>query len=556
MLSRWKPFRPWLVLVVFASQVTFAQVGAGRDAVHGEEALLTPGPFAVGFRSTWAFDEGRTYRTAYDDGRTYGAEKAARPVLVLLWYPAEAAPGEPTFLPHGNYFSIGSEDPRLGAYAEALRAYAHDVLVQEVFGKAEAELDDEEHAELELLLETPTLCREGAEPAKGPFPLILHHSGAGSSFEDNAALCEFLASHGFVVLGSAFPAADGSKLGIDAGRGSAEDMQFLVRWAGALGYADWRHVGLVGHSAGAQAIVKYAAQPGCVADALVLLDTTQDYYSPLMPLHETLVREASAGITQLTRPMLIVAGPEAFFALCDTLVNAERTYLTVPELGHNEFISQGHQRGQRIAWHAATSASEADAGEIARTPAVRSNYRALCETVRSFLDAELGRGGEDFALRLEADRERGWSHDALCLVSVPRGLSGPEAYEPESPVPPTPRQFARLLMEEGAESACAVLDRFRDVQPRGPLYTSTMLAGSLLYELTEQGRSEEARLYYSALQQVSLPVLSVFEFLADIAVAQGKPDQAVHFLRVACGLEPSDAALAAKLQKLEGQRAR
>ena len=130
----------------------------------------------------------------------------------------------------------------------------------------------------------------------------------------------------------------------------------------------------------------------------------------------------------------------------------------------------------------------------------------------------------------------------------------PSAYEPESAVPPTPRQFARLLMKEGADRACAVLERFRGTQPRGPLYTSTMLAGSLLYELAAKGRDEEARRYYSALQDVSLPVLSVFEFLADVGVMQSKPDQGIHLLRFACELDPADAALAAKLRKLEEQR--
>ena len=206
----------------------------------------------------------------------------------------------------------------------------------------------------------------------------------GSSFEDNAALCGYLASHGYVVLGSAFPRADGRSLNIDGFRGSAEDVQFLVRWAHAHAFIDARRVGLVGHSAGAQAMLRFAAQPGCVGDALVLLDTTQDYYCLAMPFFEPLVREITDGIATLTTPMLVAANPAAMFALCDTLVKAERTYLTVPELGHDDFISQGQQRMARIA-----RSPQAGPAEAVKVELARAHYRVLCECVLQFLDATL-----------------------------------------------------------------------------------------------------------------------------------------------------------------------
>lgn len=513
------------------------------------EPLLPPGPHAVGFRSWWAFDEGRVYRTAYDEGRTYGAEKAPRPVLVLLWYPARSAEGEA--MPHEGYFAIESAEPRLRAYSEALRAHARGVLVEEVFEKPEAELDEREREDLRLLLASPTFCRRDAEPAEGSFPLVVTHSGAGSSFEDNASLCAFLASHGYVVLASAYPEADGSSLGIDGGRGSAEDAQFLVRQARALPFADWGHVAFLGHSAGAQAILRAAAAPGCAADALVLLDTTQDYYGLELPLYEKLVREVGEGRERLTLPMLVAAGPEAFFSLVDTLVESERTYLTVPGLEHDEYLSQGLQRLDSLARCAAAGAPDIDAGELARAPAVHEGYRDLCETVRAFLDAELGKDGTEFATRIARDDARPWSPVEPRLARMPRGKSGPEPYAPESGLPPTPRQFVRLMREEGAERGCALLERFRDAEPRGPLYTSTMLAGSLLYGLDRAGRSDEAARYYAELKDLHLPVLSLFSFLADMSRLLEKPEQERHFLRFALALDPEDEGVARKLRELE-----
>ena len=551
------------VVVALACRSSPRQESAARPAAlapavvapaivaQAAEPLLAPGPFAVGFRSSWAFDEGRTYRTVFDEGKTYGAEKSPRPVLVLLWYPARDPGGEP--MPHGRYFSIASDDARLTRFADALSAYARGVFAEQVVGKPEADLDADGRAELAAALAAPTLCRLDAAPAGGPFPLVVYHCGAGSSFEDNAALCAYLASHGYVVLGSAFPRADGSALNIDAQRGSAEDVQFLVRWAHALAFADCRHVGLVGHSAGAQAMLMFASQPGCVGDALVLLDTTQDYYALGMPLHESVVREATEGIAVLTRPMLVAAGPEAMFALCDTLVNAERTYLTVPELGHDEYISQGHQRLDRIARQAAAKPAAADKAELARTPLVRTNYRALCETVREFLDAEL-RGSPEFASCVERARAQPWDPTVPCLVRVPRGVSDPEPYDVESDAPPTPRQFRRLLARDGVEDACLVLERFRDAKPQSPLFSSTMFAGSMLYRMLEDGRRDDAARYYAALKAIPLPVMSLFEFLADISGMQKKPERALHLMQVAHDLDPEDAAVAAKLHTLEEQQ--
>lgn len=519
---------------------------AGLPAA-AQEPLLPPGPHPVGFRHAWAFDEGRVYRTAWDAGATYGAEKSPRPLLVLEWYPAE---GELDSAPmaHGEYLAIGSADPRLAQLAGALQAFARDVLVQQVLGRPEAELDEVGRAALARVLAAPTPCHRDARPAPGPFPVVLYHSGAGSSFEDNAALCAYLASHGFVVLGGAFQEADGSSLAVDAGPGSVADLRFLARLAHGLSHADGRRLAVAGHSAGAQAALRSAAQAGSAADALVLLDTTQDYYGLALPLFESLVREVDEGRAHLTRPMLVATGPEALFELMDSLTGAERAYLTVPGLGHDEYIAQGLQRLARIEQGPRTPEEER---ELARLPEVRGHYRSLCATVRAFLAARLGGSGAEFAARLAEDAGRPWTPARPQLVAVPRGVDGPEPWDPASAAPPSPRQFLRLFRAEGSAAACEVLRRFRGHEPRGPLYASTMLAGSLLYELASAGKGEEARAYLSLLEELDVDALSLFEFLATMSELRGKPEEARRFLRLVLELDPENAEVAAKLRALE-----
>ena len=170
-------------------------------------------------------------------------------MLVNVWYPAERS-GDARLMPHGGYFEIGSDDPRLGKLAAKLAEYARGVLRTELFGKSAAEMSERERRLLERLLATPTACTRGARPLDRKGPVLVYHCGAGSSFEDNSVLCEFLASHGYVVIGSAFQQAAGTTFNIDAGEGSAREMAFLIGYASRLPYADWGHVAIAGHSAG------------------------------------------------------------------------------------------------------------------------------------------------------------------------------------------------------------------------------------------------------------------------------------------------------------------
>ena len=239
---------------------------------------LEPGPFAVGFRSTWELDPTRTYNTTFKDKTTYANGKAPRPILINIWYPAERPTGE-KLMPHRTYFAIGSDDPRLSKFAEALADYERAVVCKEVFDVDEAKLDEGRRRLFDRLLSSETTCFRDVKPLDRKSPLVIYHSGAQSSFEDNSVLCEYLASHGYVVIGSAFQEASGTTFNIDGFEGSSRDMAFLIGYAARLSYADWTHVAVAGHSAGAQACLLYASKGSTPIDAVVSLDTTQDYAS-------------------------------------------------------------------------------------------------------------------------------------------------------------------------------------------------------------------------------------------------------------------------------------
>jgi hypothetical protein len=250
-------------------------------------------------------------------------DKAPRPILINVWYPAGKV-GDAKRMPHRDYLNIFSDEPRLDKFSTKLAEFNRTVIATEVMGKPPKELTDPEKRLLDHLLDTPTACVRNATPAEGKFPLVIYHSGHGSSFEDNSVLCEFLASHGFIVLGSAFQKPSGESFGVDGGHTSAHDMEFLIASARQLPGADWNHVGVIGHSGGAHAALIFRAQSHCAADAIVSLDTTQDYFSLVDDRWADMTTTVVKNRKNMIGPLLMAANPQAFFELAGVDLIDER----------------------------------------------------------------------------------------------------------------------------------------------------------------------------------------------------------------------------------------
>jgi hypothetical protein len=512
------------------------------------------GDHAVGFRSEIVLDYSRRYTTRFDAGATYGGDdKKPRPILVNMWYPAKGSESGYTDakMPYRRYLQLRSEKDDLKRWADGLSGYAADVMSQELFGKPVADLDDLENQLWNRFLDSPTNAIAEAEPAEGPCAVIIYHSGAGSSYDDSSLFCELLASSGFVVLGSAYPKADGSSFNIDSSDGSVRDLEFLSRYARSLPFADWRRLGFAGHSAGAQSVLRAAIRPDCPADVLVLLDTTIDYYSLAIPSFQYLTNAALENIDNLNQPMLVVAGPEAMFEMCDRFLNSDRAYLTVPELGHNEFIAQGIFRLRVLRWMVDERPDDELSKELQRSAVVNRNYVELCYAVRAYLNAQLNNQTAAFEqIKVELS-QNDISEVTMCVQLARVGERGPPAYLLDSIAPPAPRQLGPLLAEVGVKRFCEILEEWRSEKPESPVYHGTMIAGSILYDLVEQNRLSDARTLNTYTQGIGVDGLSMLRFLAQMSRLTGKQEQSRHFLEVVLAIDPNDSDAQKKLQELD-----
>jgi dienelactone hydrolase len=516
---------------------------------------LSPGPHAVGFRTLWRLDYSRRYNMTFADRTTYATGKAPRPILVNLWYPAKlAATGEP--MRHRDYLEIRSSEPPLARFSAELVGFNRAVIAQELLGKPAAGLDDREKRLLNEFLDTRTASRRDAPAAGGRFPLVIYHAGHGSSFEDNVVLCEFLASHGYVVLGSAFQRPDGSSFGVDGKQTSVADMHFLVAYARRLANVDWEHVGVVGHSGGAHAALVFRAQGGCPADAVVSLDTTQDYHGLTDTRWEEMTTPVVWNCKNMTGPLLMVANPHAFFELADSLSGARRYYFTIKDLGHNDFIAQGViGRGLRDRLRAARPGppSDDEVEEHAQLPAVRSAYEALCVYILHFLDAELKGDAAGKAFLATQYRDTPLAGAAPHVEYVPPGTTGPAPYADDGSRPPTPRQLRAFLRERGGAKALAVLRRFRKEAPTEPIYHH-VFALALVGDLLDQGQVRDAVAFRNFYRESGVDCARFLLEWGRTYLRMGRTRLAGDYFKKVLLLDPANREAADRLKELGGSK--
>lgn len=513
------------------------------------------GEFQVGFKSEIVMDHSRTYSCRFGDSGEYGiAVRRPRPIVVNMWYPAVSNGTAPqTPMPYRTYLQLQSELKDVQEWANSLSNYACDVISGEIFGKPVAKLDDLELRLWNHFLDTPTHVIKDAEPHSGSFPVLIYHSGAGSSFEDNSLFCEFMASSGYVVIGSAYQTANGTSFGVDGKDGSVRDMEFLSRLASSLDFANWNQICFAGHSLGAQSSLRATIRPDCPASVLMLLDTTVDYYSLATPTFEYLTKPVLENVDNIKQPMFVATGKGALFQLCDQLVNSERTYCTIPKLNHNEYISQGIFRLQILEKLVAERTNKKFASELKSAEEVRTNYVALCHLCRAYLNDRFKSGVEKFQSEASNFIEQ---HDRnrISVETIRSGQSMAEEYSADSGKPPTPRQLKPLLDRIGVVEFCNQLAKFKISHPESPIFESNMLMSAMLYDLAIASKMDDARYLHQQMKIIGSDGVSTIRFLAFMCEVQKKSDLEQYFLEMALSIDPSDQTALQKIELLKARR--
>ena len=431
--------------------VTLCAVSSARAQTPLLWGGLKPGPHAVGFRLRYELDQSREYDPEFVTDTTRFPVHRPRPIMIGIWYPAQRT--NASRMTYRRYLEISPGAGRLAPFASRLESALRDVVGDETTGHIPRAMTPAETRAFERLLATETFAVKNAPAASGKFPVILYHPGSGGTYEDNSALFEYLASHGYIVVSSAYPDPDAHDVLIAGDiAGSFADLDFLVAFARALPNADGDRLGVMGHSYGAWVSFAWTANVDSPVRALITLDSGFEYDSlsagpELLQLH---MKQNRSNIRAATLRVASTERDPHFEYLDPYLKFVPRYEASITSLTHNDYLTHGAIRPSLIPekWP--------DAGKDRR-----ASYDRLAEVILNFLDASLKRRPEARAF-LSQTAERSASDSRLKLQ-----------IKAAAPVPPTQRQMAQYLRRYGAEKAIDMLRAF-------PTLTESRLVGGII----------------------------------------------------------------------------
>ncbi|WP_158623441.1 dienelactone hydrolase family protein [Corallococcus sp. CA053C] len=353
------------------------------------------GPHAVGLRIVQQYDYSRVLEAQVDAfGKTVSPGRA-RPMQTLVWYPAR----------------------RTGAAPMQAADYQQASLTDLDFAFSSAETAKQRAGWLagpqKTQYSTSTLAVRDAAPANGKFPVVIYAPSFASVAHENLDLCEYLASHGYVVIASR---SLGSRTvmmtdDVEGAEAQAADIAFLTHYAQTLPQADMDKVAAAGFSWGGLANV-FAAARSARIKALVSLDGSIRFHPKIWGA-ATYVRPARTNV-----PMLFLGAraPTAEdmerddklgASYLNTMKYSDVYITTMHPMKHSDFSS----------WHLRFAGDDAF-GDYQRADVLQA-YRSGALYVHRFLDAYLKNDTQALAFLKQSPARHGIGPQVMSLSFRP-----------------------------------------------------------------------------------------------------------------------------------------
>lgn len=229
------------------------------------EMDLGNGAYDVGFSHYTAVDSTRTYRRISD----WSKQKIFRPIPVSIWYPAKLASASEKPITVLDYMEILKEEEEW--------EYLPNEYLLSWFYYADTP-ENREH------LSEKATARLDEDWADGKFPVVVYAPSYQASSVENFALCEMLASQGYVVIASSSRGTEIQRLEGGTVRDmetQARDIEFLLKETYRYGNTDSDRIATMGFSFGGLSNV-LAAVRNKNFKAVVSLDGSVKYQYPTL----------------------------------------------------------------------------------------------------------------------------------------------------------------------------------------------------------------------------------------------------------------------------------
>lgn len=297
---------------------------------------LSLGEHGVGYRTLFEYDRTRPAVPYSDwDGKIYPNYKAAlgRQFQIHVWYPASVESGE--LMKYDQYVQLMGRETDF-EFTEEQRDFAKERFIQQT-----NDLGGNGHfteKELQLLLEMEVLAQYEAEPLQGTFPVVVFPSGSSAAYHSITA--EFLASHGFVVVGFSPKGRfswgmENSTIGLET---AVYDLEFVVQKIGLLPFVNLKEITLVGNAISASvcalAVARNSQYKGLVSLEGGLPSTFEQRLLDRTEIYEP---------QNIQVPTLFIYAPHPAIDPSYTfhLVHADRYYAHFPNMSEFAMLNYG-----------------------------------------------------------------------------------------------------------------------------------------------------------------------------------------------------------------------
>jgi hypothetical protein len=378
------------IILVWASNLpnTIAQV---LPEYYGD---LKCGKYTVGFKSICVFDKARKYDLSCGDSSIVIQNKElGRPILINMWYPAIKT--NTSSLKIKDFFDFPSSESTM-VFFKKLNDFQYKnsklYAVDQNIRKNDFNFSDDtslternriRNVIFESYINSPTISHRNAKLIEGDFPIIIYHQGLGGTMDENILLLEYLASNGYIVINSAFQVADGN--GYDDGwytgvgdyEATFSDFNFIINYCKKNNISKSNQVLLSGHSYGANCAITYIGEGNQNVVGLIPLDSDYGYV-----LNNFFPKKYNPFVNQKIKfydglPMFCAGRSEAHYRMLDLLTNSKRYFLTISEMTHNDFTSQG-AIGRYFSKNYVIDKEKYER--------VQHNYLNMCSTILAFVD--------------------------------------------------------------------------------------------------------------------------------------------------------------------------
>ncbi len=364
------PVISWRTGLAIAAILAFAVARLSAASPFQQWGSLDPGPHAVGFRVLVRFDHTRTFGPPSARSGKFDNGDHARPLQLSVWYPAQRSDttGRMSYEEYVGW--IGQIGKRCQPNDET-RAAGKEEFFRYFIAKGVRK------EKLEQLMRMTTAAELDAGAERGVFPLIVFAPGIGESPVMHTILCEYLASHGYVVASLPSMGWESREMLFTGAcvETQARDLEAVIALMREQPNVDMERIGIVGFSLGSCASLVVSMRDDDIL-AAVSLDGSIGFKDRIALMKMSPFFDPSA----VRIPLLHVnirGNKRNDMSILDSMKYSLRYTVGIRGIGHVNFTSLGMIAGIVPGFWKAIEQN------------ARLGYETICRYTLDFLDAHV-----------------------------------------------------------------------------------------------------------------------------------------------------------------------